>query len=370
MASNKPRKPIRVNAADQFGVRANGSTDDTAALQDAIDYGIANDAVIQLPSGVMPTSDTLTIPGGVVIEGGANIGNGYSSINYTGTGEAVRIKSATYDASGTLTYGVTIRNLHVRSAAGLGDKAFAMYGANECLFENLTVGAVGESGRFTTAFHVQQGGLLEFRRATASYCGTAMSFIGKAGNRNAICSAIQVRSFNFFEVTNGFNVTGVNGLDASGGWMETFDYGVLVDDADADPGVEVKGLWFHHNTMTANGGATKTNQIPLKLKGVAAKLFRAEGVHFHHNLVQMVGGAFSEVPYPVLVDLVGTPDAFSLPALCVHNNSFYGDSAFLKILSTNHAQITAKMTHNFSYVNGVMVSNRDHDGGAGSVTII
>lgn len=57
-------------SARYFGVRADGATDDTEALQDALDEAADSGGVVLLPRGIMPVSNTLSVPSHTRLVGG------------------------------------------------------------------------------------------------------------------------------------------------------------------------------------------------------------------------------------------------------------------------------------------------------------
>ena len=89
--------------ASDFGVVGDSSTDDTAALQAAIDSAASNTAgggSVVLPRGVFYTTSSLVIPGGVTLKGqgygssplSIKFDAGSSVIAYCGTDYAVKVK--------------------------------------------------------------------------------------------------------------------------------------------------------------------------------------------------------------------------------------------------------------------------------------
>ena len=102
-----------VNAKD-FGVAADGSTNDAAALQLAVDYLVANGGgILQLPPGFISVGSAISITKGIAVIGaGAGAGGGAGN------------------SGGTV----------VRSSAA-GGNVFSVSGVEPCLFENFRIDA-------------------------------------------------------------------------------------------------------------------------------------------------------------------------------------------------------------------------------------
>jgi hypothetical protein len=106
--------------AEDYGVACDGSTDDTSALQSAIDATKAIGGTLVLPTGVCVVSDTLVVGGG-----DGSSGDGSSFINLVGQGPVNTIFQWNGSSSGTLlsfqqNKYFEARNFGVRNQSGRG----------------------------------------------------------------------------------------------------------------------------------------------------------------------------------------------------------------------------------------------------------
>jgi len=118
---NRLRDTVSVK---DFGAVGDGVTDDTAAIQAAIDSGKS----VYMPSGIYLISSTLNVPSGLTLKGEGMSGNGsspslFTQINFTGSGAAL----------------------------------FEFQSSDNCFFENLSVYGLGLTGNSEVAFDMFTG---------------------------------------------------------------------------------------------------------------------------------------------------------------------------------------------------------------------
>lgn len=109
-----------INVRD-FGAVGDGTTDDTVAIQAAINYGAANGIEIQIPSGTYKTTAPLTVTiSGTSIRGlgsiplGTNITGKGPIIRYYGTDKALDVGVAPV-VNGAFIYNTRIENLRIQT---------------------------------------------------------------------------------------------------------------------------------------------------------------------------------------------------------------------------------------------------------------
>ena len=150
----------RVTAKD-FGVVADGSTDDTAALQRAIDQlflnatrtesyidtpdGASTRVVLELPAGIIKTTGTLYVPSFATLVGA---GSGKTIISYTGTNPVMRFvnDNSVAGTPATLTstaYNTQPRNIIVKGISFVTSNAtqvgLKLDAVRDSIFEDLSV---------------------------------------------------------------------------------------------------------------------------------------------------------------------------------------------------------------------------------------
>lgn len=127
-----------------YGAAGNGTTDDTTALQNAINgVSAAGGGTLFFPAGTFKISAALTLPNGVSLLG---VGQNVSVINQTST----TANAITYNPS-TLNY-MSIENLSITgpgSGSGIGVLIEANSGStnvNSCSFQDVTISGFGSHG--------------------------------------------------------------------------------------------------------------------------------------------------------------------------------------------------------------------------------
>lgn len=113
-----------------YGAKGDGTTDDTAAIQAALNTAAVSGAVVLFPAGTYITSGSLLVAANVAVRG-----DGMASIvKYAGTGWAF-IGGGT---GGSLSYGVAIRDLRIllSNAAGSG---ITLRGTAAAMLSNLSI---------------------------------------------------------------------------------------------------------------------------------------------------------------------------------------------------------------------------------------
>jgi hypothetical protein len=148
-----------VNVRD-FGAVGDGATDDTAAIQAAINYGAANGIEIQIPSGIYKTTAPLTVTvNGTSICGLGSIPLGTNTtgkgpiIRYYGTNKALDIGIAP-TVNGTFIYNTRIENLRIEmdTNASTAMRVWHSYGG---FFNNISI--YGQIGFANTGLLVNAG---------------------------------------------------------------------------------------------------------------------------------------------------------------------------------------------------------------------
>lgn len=91
-----------------FGAVGDGLTDDTSAVQAAINYAQTSKLQLNIPNGTYKTTSTLTI----TTDNVSIVGNGLATIRYYGTGTALLIGVAP-NVNGTFIYNTRIENLNI-----------------------------------------------------------------------------------------------------------------------------------------------------------------------------------------------------------------------------------------------------------------
>jgi hypothetical protein len=193
-----------------FGVRADGSTNDAAALQAAIDL-VSTGGVVMLPRGTISYGTTLTVYGAVTLQGQ---GRGETTLSYTGAAQGI-----VQSTPSTRIYDVVIRDLTL-SDAGTGTIGLDMASVSSGVFENLLIDG------FTTGVSITgSNGFCVYNRfinVTAANATTGF-IVGAAGSNSNTFSACRANV-----CTTGWNITDSNQNQLIGCQIESGTTGVSI----------------------------------------------------------------------------------------------------------------------------------------------
>jgi hypothetical protein len=187
-----------------FGAVGDGVTDDTAAIQAAIDYALTTGGICYIPAGVFAIASTIKIGSGINLYGQAGHLSSTSVLRYTGTGDAINSKNnAVRQLHGT------IQNLCIEATStsntgiGLNLETFGFLRVND-----VTVRGFASGGGFATGVKISSAsGLLGidsciYRNVQVLYCGNGFDITGVSGSQVADC-ILDTCGVNFMQNPNG-----------------------------------------------------------------------------------------------------------------------------------------------------------------------
>lgn len=186
-----------------YGAKGDGTTDDTSAIQAAINAVPAAGGTVHVPSGKYKTTSSLTLPSNVVLAG-----DGYNSIIDASSVTGINVITA------TSTSHTVVRGLHIKSTGGTG--VFLSNGGvlfngvsygvvEDCIFENGYYGVILESSTDSTVSNNR------FISAPASHLQGIDVYVSYASSRNVVTknhcnsgndTAISVQTINSGNVAN------------------------------------------------------------------------------------------------------------------------------------------------------------------------
>ena len=183
---SKLRESVSVK---DFGAVGDGVTDDTAAIQAAIDYTLITGGTCFIPAGVFVIASTLKIGSGINLQGQTGHLSATSVLRYTGTGDAINSKNnAVRQLHGT------IQNLCIEgtntsnTGIGLNLETFGFLRVID-----VTVRGFASGGGFATGVKISSvSGLLGidsciYRNVQVLYCGNGFEVTGVSGSQVADC---------------------------------------------------------------------------------------------------------------------------------------------------------------------------------------
>ena len=108
-----------------YGAVGDGVTDDTAAIQAAINAISSTGGLVYIPPGIYKTTASITIPNGITLQG-ASFNKQTSRISPT-SAVSIAIKNSNWDAAGDNSQ-ISIKDLSIAATYGDIDRAIAMQG--------------------------------------------------------------------------------------------------------------------------------------------------------------------------------------------------------------------------------------------------
>ena len=161
VARNMQEKLTEVVSVKDFGAVGDGVTDDTAAIQKAVNAAVdAGNSCVYVPQGVYKISDVITIPQGVPIIGNGGQGSSVDygvSIVHASNGNCFVFDGNGADFAGT---GGALKNMIITKASGFsGGDAIKLVGTDdghrpgEMMLENLLV-YQGSGGNWSRGLNI------------------------------------------------------------------------------------------------------------------------------------------------------------------------------------------------------------------------
>ncbi|MGI9298607.1 MAG: glycosyl hydrolase family 28-related protein, partial [Gammaproteobacteria bacterium] len=324
--------------AAEFGVVADDLTDNSAALQLALD----STEHITLPCGVIRFATTLSLNRGQILEGCSHgsvvIETAGTILRYTGSGDGVLIDGGT--SPGDFNFTVTIRNLAIRSTTGA--TGLHIFGAADIDVQNVRVagratGGVGATGHTTAGILIDDlatGGISLVLRFSNLYVqanvGDGIKMDGLSQNLNQVSidqSRIQGNLGWGINATAQTRAVSITGSDIEGnalgsirgrtpiGWFIGGNYFEDSSPATIDLDSVTPGLGGGVSIVGNSFGGSGTN-IAVKLSnGLVGNSVHSNAISGYATAVDFTSGAVSDTqlgPNNILfttTDYAGRPGA-------------------------------------------------------------
>lgn len=230
-------------------VRADDSTDNSAALQAALNAAnVAGGGVVTLPPGNIRYGTTLTIYGGVHLEGQ---GAQNTILKYTGSTQGI-----VQSTPGTRIYGVGIRSLKLQDI-GTGTNGLGLNSVSTGVFDDLVIDG------FDTAVRLQgSNGYCVYNRftnVTAQNCTTGF-IVGAAGSNSNSFIACRANV-----CTTGWNITDSNQNHLEHCQVEQCTTGVSITASGASLSNRNSIAFCRFESNTTNINITSSNVIETAL---------------------------------------------------------------------------------------------------------
>lgn len=290
-----------------FGCVGDGTTDNSACLQAAINYtsglsasGVAGVNSLFVPPGKYAYATTLNIRNPIRIYGAIDnypfqeavpVGEG-SHLHYTGSGTAIDVRAGNYDAGGTC-HRVFLEKLVISSASGTATTGVAMMRCEEWGMTNVRFGMAVPHGAagfgFVTALLLDHGGLYYVRDASFSNAS------GEAVRLIASPSGEFVNS-NIWDCVVAFHAEGLQTVKFQHTWMEEVNVPFLFDN-DTPEGFPINRQISITDTHWSNGPSTTYYPTAhfIVANSVAAKPLLVQALIENANVILNLGSDYFAV---------------------------------------------------------------------------
>lgn len=213
-----------------FGATGDGTTDDTAAIQAAINYAQANGCSLYIPPGIYLISATLTIDNGGLVLQGASGATGKTQIKYTGTGTALKAINSAPTSGVPWTYRVYIRNLEIVSTQGwnVAGCGIDLHNVSEFDLRDVVVGTFSGTGFAVGVRAAVDIGVIDGLFATGNHTGLSLEWTDEPSGPITPCTSLNL-SANFYQCDTAIAIYGLADSHIHDCWIEQFHTGVLID---------------------------------------------------------------------------------------------------------------------------------------------
>lgn len=307
-----------------FGAKGDGVTNDTAAIQGAINAAIicgipAKGAGVFLPPGrYLHTGLTITRP--VFIQGCGLTGNiveysvwSGSELIYNGTGTAITIAG---DVNSNFCHRVFLQDFAITST-GSAAIGLSVTRCEECDFTRIRIGGVNSNGFSQYGIYAQHFSLSTIHKCVIQGHGTGAFFDWNTGG----CSRLTISDCNFYWNTNHIKLSGGSSINIEKNQMERCHYGILIDNVNAQNKVQLDTLRIFDNLFN-NGDGTQpvANSRFVKANATADVQFYLQRVSITGNTLFMDSAALYGIEFTVTTPATGGHFNLSVTEMLITGN--------------------------------------------------
>lgn len=315
-----------------YGAVGDGITNDTAAIQAAINAAEAGNGSVYLPVGNYLVNDlTISSARGVEIVGerqpaytvsGQNNG---TRLTYAGSGYAINIE----ESSSGFIYRVNIRNLGIwftQAAQG------GVYGlkVQESSFEN--IGINGDDA-YIVSYGFDFDGLSITNIDDCEIQKVAIAINTRFGASSASVGGVNITRNNIFDTTTAIRFGLVNSINIENNWIEGFQNAFLLDNSSPNQRTEIYSANICNNVLLqSTAGLTQTRAINVGSLD-NSKPIRVQ-LNVNGNQINMASGSATKPDYAIDFNTSTNASIVEILAkiqdnwfLSVNNSGIYVDSA-------------------------------------------
>ncbi|NOU63183.1 hypothetical protein GC096_03870 [Paenibacillus sp. LMG 31461] len=337
------------NAKTAFGAKGDNSTDDTAAIQAAIDAAIQSTGILYLPQGTYRTTGTLYIWGTIRIVGAKGKIYGQPTvINYNGNGVAIHFQKKN-SPSGPLIEstnigGVFLENINIqRNFSGDGSFGTQGVGYNLHYVSEGSFDKVGVTG-FKVGHQCQGLTIFEFNKCDILFCqyGTSLRKTSVVGGTELANTHVSYNACNFYMNDEAHVLAGGAKVSFFECHMEQTKATFLFDGSvNNNPMENFVIQACNMRNHTGDMGTEYTDSRILKFVGGVSLTFLLDNIHFFDNFCKLKGD--NAVPIEILTNSNSNMTVF----IDMENNTFYGaplgivvsDSAFQPAIDFGYRRV-------------------------------
>jgi hypothetical protein len=337
-----------------FGAVGDGTTDDTAAIQAAINWCQSNNKTLYVPNGNYRVGSlSVTEQLGIDIIGqkhGQTLdGQEGARFKYTGTGYCFNLNAGA--GSTTFMYNITFKDFGVEFTQACSG---AIYGKNlqQCLFENIGV-HVSHSGTYPSTlgpdFIVSHGfdfdgiAISFIDRCCIQYVSSAITMRYTATSQAT--GPVSITRANIFWVVNAFSLGLTNFLDISNNYIEGFENGILLTNDNPSGAAFASSVLIDGNVFTQSKPVIAQARMLKVVSAVNTNALRLYG-KITNNTAAMATGSAVKPPYAISFELASNISSVDVQCAIEKNwfksvttSGVYSDSLKPVIIESDNSTI-------------------------------
>lgn len=311
-----------------FGAVGNSSTDDTVALQAAIDAAMAGEHVLYQvgSSGCYKATDTLVITGGNITWSG--FGDHEGDICYSGDAAKDIIKIG--DASSmTYTYRVFLKGFRIHTDTGAAS-GVKLELTSEGVVDIQISGTSSDRTLLGNGIYCDQCFLYTLA-GTVSWATNGIWFNDSVGSAGAALNTVS--NGNIFETTAAIKFSWAESIYVQNTMMENFDAAVEFANDCGFTACTIDNVVFTNNMISTNAAATHASPVGARVNLTTVKVLGVKKANFLNNRISVAKQGGGTTPYVFNFDISAV--AFSYVLVTQSMNNFEGGTTASMYGTTN-----------------------------------
>jgi hypothetical protein len=324
---DKARESVSVldfGAVGDYNPATGTGTDDTAAIQAAINYAISVRGTVLIPSGYIFAVGELYLDSveGCSITGERNghsvSGSKSSTLLYTGTGSCITIGDQSGSGDYQYRFFLSKFNIFFSQNAFAGIRAKNI---SECSFDDVSVFA--DTKVVQNGIKIDGGLIVFINQCTTSNTLQGINLISGSTPNTQQNFGVYITQCNLWNHTNSILLGGSHGVNIYGNWIEAFQNAIFINNlSDSVTGLEILSLSINDNVLVqSKQGLTETRAIRIANFSPREQFYIFAGIS--NNYIRMDANLATRPTYAISVDLAGSSEDADI-TLCVRDNIFFG----------------------------------------------